>query len=490
VSVRATALLALLAAALAAYVYFVEVRGAREKADTEQEAKRILRLEADSVTALEMPLEDGGGTARLERDPADFDRWHLAAPIEYPADSSVVSGILSTLTGLESEEVIEDPPEDLTPFGLAEDAPTLRVSLKEGESRVLRLGEKTPLGSSRYLQLEGDPRLFTVEDWRTSTLRPTLRTLRDKRIVGPEPEEVTALRILERGTLLAHLRRLERGSPEEAEAPSRWEIVEPIADAGDARRIERLLQDLRFLRAMEFVDEPGPLAGYGLDTPEVTLELLAGEKRARLELGRKLAKVYLRASGQPAVFEVPERALADIPRELFSYREKQVLRIDEQAARRIELRFPRDEVSYAFVREENRWKAEEEEVQVDSLRLEDLLYAIRDLEATGIEERSLDPGELGLVPPGVRVTIQDGEGKELGWLELGNPTLEAGIAARSSGNDRLWRVANGLGEDLPLSLEAFQNNFVTGEPDEKEPTQDEGERREEDREESDEEDRG
>ncbi len=485
-SVRTTALLALIAAVLAAYVYFVEVRGAKEKADAEQAAKQILALEAESVTALEVPLEGGEGTARLERDPSDVDRWHLAAPIEAPADSGVVSGILSALTELESKAVIEDPPEDLSPFGIAEDTPALRVSVAEGEARVLRLGGETPLGASRYLQLEGDPRLFTVDDWRTSTLRPTLYSLRDKRVVEREPEDVTELRVLEHDTLLAHLRRLESGSPEEAEAPSRWEIVEPISDAGDARRIRRLLEDLRFLRATDFVDEPGDLEEYGLDEPEVTLELLAGEKRARLEFGRKLAKVYLRTSGRPVVFEVPDRALADIPRELFSYREKQVLRLDEDIVRRIELRFPRDDVSYTFVRKENRWSAEDEAVQIDPLRLEDMVYAIRDLEATGIEERSLDPAGLGLAPPGVRVAIQDGEGKEIGWLELGNPTVEEGIAARSSRHDRIWWVANQLGEDVPLSLEAFRNNFVREEPEEKEPEKDEDERVDEGSEEPDE----
>jgi hypothetical protein len=475
VSVRVTALLALIAVVLAAYVYLVEVRGAREKADTEQAAKRIVALEADSVTALEVPLEDGTETARIVRDPDELDRWHLVAPIEYPADSSVVSGILSTLAGLESEAVIEDPPEDLSPFGLGGDPPTLRVSPKEGEPRVLRFGEKTPLGASRYLQLEGDPRLFTVPDWRTSTLRPNLRSLRDKNIIHREPEDVTELRILEHGTLLAHLRRLGTDSAEGAEAPSRWEIVEPIAEAGDGRRIRRLLEDLRFLRATEFVDEPGDLGDYGLDKPEVILELLAGEERARLELGRKLSKVYLRTAGHPAVFEVPERALADIPRELFSYREKQVLRIDEDAVRRIELGFPRDEVSYAFVREDNRWNVKDAEVQVDSLRIEDVLYAVRDLEATGIEEGSVEPSALGLAPAGVRVTLRDGEGQELGWLELGDPTVDAGIPARSSADDRLWRVANQLAEDVPLSLEAFRNNFLSEQFGEPEAGKDEGE---------------
>jgi hypothetical protein len=472
-NLRTTAVLCVIAALLGAYVYFVEVRADREKAEEEKIAKRILDLSADSVRAIEVPLEGGPGTARLERDGTDSDRWQLTEPIDVPADPGVVSGILSSLSELESAGVIEDPPEDLSAFGLAGDSPTVTVFTDDEESRAVRLGSKTPVGAARYLSLEGDGRLFTVEEWRTTNLRPKLESLRDRRVTDWKANSVTGLRVIEHGSLLVAARRSDTPAGE-GEKPG-WEITEPIQEAGDATRIVRLLEDLHFLRASEFVDQAGDPAEYGLDRPEIVLELEAGEQRERVELGRKDEKVYLKTRSRPVIFQLPERALTNIPRDLFAYRHKEVLSFDKDAARRLELSFPRDDVTYAFVREDERWEPEDETVRVDSLQIEDLLFAIRGLTAEGLEERSLDVGEIGLDPPGVRVTVKDSDGNELAWVELGNPDVEQGMPARSSQTDRLWRVSNDLGEDVPLTLEAFRNNLLENPPDEEEEPVKEGE---------------
>jgi hypothetical protein len=34
------------------------------------------------------------------------------------------------------------------------------------------------------------------------------------------------------------------------------------------------------------------------------------------------------------------------------------------------------------------------------------------------------------------------------------------MAARSFASDRLWRVSNNVGIDVPLSVEAFERNFL------------------------------
>lgn len=469
-SLRTTAGLALLAAALAAYVYFVEIRGAREREEAEEAAKRVVAVDAESVVAVEVPLEEGG-EARLVRDADAAESWRLEKPLAYPADAGVVSGILSALSELDSEATIDDPPEDLGPFGLAEGAQTVRIFVREGDPIVLELGGKAPIGALRYLRLGGESRIFTVEDWRLTTLRPRLTSLRDKRVTEREPADVTGVRIFDHATLLAHLVASGGESPEGDPAGRSWRIIEPIEDAADGRQVQRMLEDLHFMRAIDFVDEPGDLSAYGLHRPEVVIELQAGEAWEPIEFGRRGEKVYVRTARHPSLFQVSERALADVPRTLFAYREKQVLEIDEDRASRIELEFPReDEVRYAFRREENEWKAEEPEVEIGSLRIEDILYAIRDLEATGLEERSVELATLGLDPPGVRVRVLDTEGEELGWVALGDPTVEGGTPALSGQNDRVWRVANDIGKDVPLTLEAFRNNFLEEAP---EPERDE-----------------
>ena len=179
----------------------------------------------------------------------------------------------------------------------------------------------------------------------------------------------------------------------------------------------------------------------------------------RFELGRSSGKTYIRSTQRPIVFEVPDRVLTDVPRDLFAYRDKQVLSFDEDAAARVELEFPRDEASYALVQHEGSWQLEENEGELDSFRIDDLLYALHQLEAIALEVRSPTLAELGLVPPRVRVRVLAGDGAVLGQLELGDPTADEGTAARSTRTDRLWRVDNAVGQDVPLTPEAFRTNF-------------------------------
>ena len=452
-SLRTTAVLALVAALLGAWVYFVEVRSAEESAETVVP----LELEADDVRALELSLEDGAARARLERDAEDPDLWRLTAPIRYRADSGTVSGILSTLAGLEADSVVDDPPEDLGPFGLMEGARTVQIFVGEEAPRVLRLGNETPVGSARYLQVEGDARLFTVAEWRASSFETDLFRLRDKRVTERSAEGVTGFQVVAGGALVVKARIGTAPLSGDEDAP--WEVVEPVVDAGDGERIGRLIEDLMLLRATAFIDDPGEAGEYGLEPAELTIELARGEGIERFELGQKSGKTYVRTSQRPVVFEIPERVFTDVPRDLFAYRDKQVLSFDEDAAARVELEFPRDDETYALVQSEGSWEVEEIDGEIDSFRVDDLLYALHELEAIALEAQSADPGEIGLASPRVRVRVLDGAGAVLGQLELGDPTVERGTAARSTRADRLWRVDNAVGQDVPLSPEAFRSNF-------------------------------
>ncbi len=457
-NIRATLALVLTAAGLGLFVYLVELPGEQQRQVAELAAKRLLTLEADQITALEVPLE-GGGRAKLVRSgDVGAEEWRLEAPLEFAADASFVSHLLSSLSRLESEAVIEDPPQDLAPFGLGEGRRPVRVWTGEGEPTVLYLGGPAPLGSALYVALEGrDEKIFTVAQRDAGALEPRLRDLRDRRLVSFQVDEVKRLRVSEFGSLIALMERVE---PEQEEENGDWQMVEPGHDRADGKRIRRLLQDLALAQATDFVDEPGPLEEYGLDSPELELIVETEQSTQRLRIGRVQDQGYVRVNDDSFVYQISDRILLNVPRNPFAYRYKRVLKLDISAVRRIELDFPRDSAAHSFVREDSKWVFEDAEAQVKSLSVEDVLYALEDLQATGVVEGSPDRAALGLDPPRVRVSVFDASGAELGWLELGDPELNAGMGARSSANDRIWRVDNDVGVDIPLSLEAFRTNFL------------------------------
>ncbi len=456
-SFRATIVLGVIAAGLGLYVYLVELQGERSRQQAETEAKRLLSFESEQITALEVPLEGGGSAKLVAAGEGDSRAWSLETPVVFPADARFVSNLLSTLTRLEAETVIEDAPEDLAPFGLGEGRRSVRVWTGEDEPTVLHLGGEAPVGQQLYLaRAEESERIYTVMQGQAAALEPRLRDLRDKRLVRFDVDDVKSLQVREYGSLVATV---ERTEPQAEAEDGGWRVIEPSEDRGDAERIQRALQDLTLARATDFIDQPGALAEYGLDAPELELGIETASGTQQLQISRVQDKGFVRVDAGEVIYRTSDRVLMNVPRSLFAYRYKQVLKLDADSVRRIELDFPREQASYAFVRENESWVSEDAEAPVKSLSVEDVLYAIEDLTATGIEESAPDLAALGLDPPRVRVRALSASGTELGGLELGDPR-EEDLAARSSANDRLWRVSNNVGIDVPLSVEAFERNFL------------------------------
>jgi hypothetical protein len=482
-----TLILAVAAAGLWAYVQFVERPGAERRAEAESAAKKLLDFPRDSVVELELALEDGG-RARLTRD-AKTREWQIAEPLAALAEDSAVTGLLTGFERLESEFQLEQAPAELARYGFAEDK-RVRIVPAEGEPLLVTLGIDTPVGGQRYVRLEGRRTgIFGVKKVQAEGLSTSLYKLRDKRMSALDPRDVDGVSVRAGPRLVVRAERAaeparpvsadeKAAEPEEdaAEAaelgkPREWRLLEPVEDRGDLDRITRLAQDLYFARASAFVDAPGPLKKYGLEPPELEIELAAKEKLEQIRMGRADGKVYLQIDRRTPLYEVPERLLTGVGREPFDYRYKRVVTLSERGTRRVELLFPRDGAQYAFVREsdEEGWKLESSELRVgDPAKVDDLLFELYTLDATALLDKP-ERARLGLEPPQVRVTVRGADGQELAWLELGELDEKDGIAASSSQSDRIWRVKKELAEQIPLGLAAFRSAWQVTEVEETKP---------------------
>ena len=462
---RSTLVLLAIATALGLYVWFGEIEGERRATEAEAEARKLLAFDEDAITGLEVPLEDGG-SAKLVR--AGAETWRLEAPIAFKADPEQAGDLLRTLASFESVAELDEVP-DLEPFGLGAAARELVVHAGDASQR-LRVGRPTPLGAEKYVanvDASGQTRVFTVATWRTDKLVRKLQTLRDARMVGIAAEDVSEFKIDVNGARVATLLRGETGE---------WAVTEPVVDVADADRVTRLLEDFDLARATGFVDDPGAPADYGLDPPEVVVALTAKDGRTeRLSMGRSDGKSYLHVTGSAeterdrVIYEIVDRIRAGVPREVLTLRDRTVFKYDEAAVRRFVLRFPRDAAAeFAFTRDGTAWKPDGHERNVDPLRIEDLVFGLAEVHAETIPEKSMDRASLGLEPPSLRVEIYGEDAAELGWIEFGDPSPTAGLGTASSRTERLWQVNSDLGEDVPLGLQAFENQWILVEDDEPE----------------------
>src|SRR6202034_1259327 len=70
----------------------------------------ILKLDASAVTRLDLEKK---GEKPIVLTKAESGKWQISAPQPFGADQSTISGILSTLSSLNSQRVVEDKGTDL-----------------------------------------------------------------------------------------------------------------------------------------------------------------------------------------------------------------------------------------------------------------------------------------------------------------------------------------------------------------------------------------
>jgi hypothetical protein len=454
VNARWTLALLALAAALGAWVYFGELGGAERKQEAEAVAQRILSVEPAKVSALEFGLADGK-TARVAR--AGASDWKLESPIVYPADAETVERALHALAKVQATWTISPAPADLAPFGLADGRHAVRIFAGEGAPKEIFVGGPTPVGGGKYVALASDPtRVFTVMAGDLYGLAPTLVELRDKRLLRIATGGADELTVRAHGELAAHLKR----------SDSSWQLVEPETVPGDAEKIGRILEDLALARATDFADAPEKAQTDALAKPALELVVHTPDTEERIAIAQVDGKTWLRREGDPVLLAVSPAVLSQIPTRAFDYRAKRVFTLESDKVRALELAYPRAGATHRFELSGSDWKASETGIEARPLKVEDLLLELASLDATGIESAAADRKALGLDPPVVTVRVFGDQGALLGELSLGDASVEKGVPAASSQNAELWRVSNDVGKELPLSPEAFANQFLKkpGEP--------------------------
>jgi hypothetical protein len=479
VSWRNTLILLAVAALLGAGIWLSNRRQAEEQ-ETEAQAKRLFgALEAGQVEWVALTTSDGREVRLARQDGA----WRMTEPVDFPADPTSADGIAGALATLTSEAVIDEPQPPAV-YGLDEGVRLVRFAAN-GQEHELRIGKKTPVGANSYAATGtgDDAKVYTVATFKTSAFDKALDDLRERRPLRFEREDVTRIEAEWTG-----------GRAVVEKQDGRWRLVEPFAGEADETTIETLLSDLAFLRAAGFVDEPPPPAEVGLERPEYRVVLLGtaaeGEERPRWELAiGGVVKPNARAgkAAEPQLYEIPEDRFQKLPKKVEAFRFKQLSNYVASDAERFELIFPdlaaakegaSDVITITGTRTEDGWDTKPEPMAAGAAAR--LVAELAQLDAVDIAADEVGPQELvglGLSPPHATIRVYgkapdaaaegtaegQGEAPLLADLQLG---VQDGnrVIARRADRSIIFRMDAAKAEEIPVSLEAFRNRFVSKEP--------------------------
>jgi Domain of unknown function (DUF4340) len=177
-----------------------------------------------------------GETLRLRRENG---KWQLLEPKALPADQDAAASMVSSLSSLNADKVVEEKATDLKPYGL--DTPTLDVSVvkKDGKTAELLIGDDTPTGSGSYARLAGDAKVVTIATFTKSSLDKRPDDLRDKRLIVFDSDKLTRVEL--QAALPKGGQTVEFGKNGQNE----WQILKPRPMRADGGQVDTLIGKLK-----------------------------------------------------------------------------------------------------------------------------------------------------------------------------------------------------------------------------------------------------
>jgi hypothetical protein len=430
---RNTAILALIVAALGAYLYFVE----RPAVERESEKKTLLDFEPEKAVGIVLEYPDRSITlAKVDG------TWRITAPRELEADPTAVQSLLKATAEAEEKRVAEEKPSDVAKFGLSPPAATIRVEVEGGQKLpALAIGGSTSIGFNAYVRRGDEPAVLLTAGTFEAGVKKSLEDLRDKTILRFDDARVRTLRLQPATGAPTVLQR-------EGES---WKITEPIQATADGNSVKALLASLRSMRARGFDDpaEPGQTptenvaAGaaaepaergfspprlkveVGLETGEPQILELGGEKAGE---GEKL--LYVRVPGKETVYQVGSHVQTSIDKTADDLRDKTVLAVDESKLTAVEVARS-DGEGFTLERRGEGWGVAGAEGEVRESVASRLVEDVMLVKGANIASENGDLAASGLDAPPLEITIRSTDGV-LGKLRLASKDEKFFVAAEGA----------------------------------------------------------
>ena len=368
-------------------------RKAEEGKPRPDEPPKILSLAEDQIRRIEILKKDAEPTV-LEKDQGG--NWEMTAPRPLRVDRDAVSSLTSTLSSLNSDRLIEEKAGDPGPYGLHQPAVQVLVTLKDGKTHKLLIGDETPTGGGYYVRLEGDPRVFTIASWNKTSLDKGWQDLRDKRLLTFDQDKLLRVELTAKGQTI------EFGK----NAQNEWQIVRPRPLRADNFQVEELIRKLRDARMDTSVSEAETkkAASAFVQAARVAIARVTDSSGTQeLEVRKDKDKnYYARSSAVEGIHKIFSDIGDGLDKGLDDFRNKKLFDFGWSDPSRIEVQ--REGKTVVYQKSGDKWMTGDQ--PMDSPTVQAVIDKLRDLSAVKFPEK-------GGGSPVLEVTVTSNEGKRV-----------------------------------------------------------------------------
>jgi Domain of unknown function (DUF4340) len=389
---------AMVLAALAGTLYWSNRRKPAASSLTSAAAEsspKILEVTPAEVSGITIS-KTGAPVLMLSKNEAG--KWQITAPKALAADQDSVASLLSNLSPLNSDRLVEERAADLNAYGLAKPAVEISLTEKNRKSEDLLLGDDTPTGSGAYAALKGDPRVFIVASYHKTGLDKTESDLRDKRLLTFDSEKLSRVELTAKKQTI-----------EFARSKDQWQILKPKPLRADQSAVEDLVRSLgdakMELSAAE--DEKKEASAFNAGTPVAAAKLTDLAGTAELEVRKNKDDYYAKSRGVAGVYKVLSSVGTSLDKSLDDFRNKKLFDFGWADPEKIEIH---DGAKSTFLtRSGSDWWSSG--VKMDEGNVGTLVADVRDLTATKFPDD-------GFTTPSIEITVSSDGGKRVEKVQI------------------------------------------------------------------------
>jgi hypothetical protein len=327
------------------------------------------------------------GSEQVGGERSSAGQWHITSPAPLPADQSAVASLLGTFSSLNSERLVEEKAENLTPYGL--DAPKLEVDLteKNNQTQKLLLGDATPAGNGMYAKLDGDPRVFTIPSYDKTSIDKSANDLRDKRLLTVNADKISQVDVVAKKQEMAFGRNKDE-----------WQIIKPKPLRADGAQVDELVRALT-----DADDQKKTAATFASATPVATAKVTAESGTQELQLRKNKNDYYAKSSAVEGVYKVASTLGQALDKNLEDFRNKKLFDLGSDDPNKIEFH-DGSKTSFLTRSGEDWWSGSAK--KMDAGTIQDFIDKIRDLSASKFVDS-------GFGAPLIDLTVTSNDGKRV-----------------------------------------------------------------------------
>ncbi len=352
----------------------------------------------------------GGVDVRLVREGG---KWNITQPQQWKADPDAATSLLSSLSPVSADSVVEDKTSDPAKYGLNAPSLTVTVHKSNGKSDRIIFGDDVPAGSLVYAQANSDPKVYAVASSVKTSLDKSVNDLRDKRLLTFDTNKLTRLE------LVSGKSDLEFGKNNQNE----WQIIKPQPYRADSFQLEELLRklgDAKMDLSGSADDVKKAASDYAAGSSAGTVKVSDSSGTQQLELRKNKEDYYAKSSVVPGFYKVPADLGKSVDKSLDDFRSKKIFDFGFSDPTKIDVQSSSG--AKALTRSGTDWKMSGR--TMDAGTVQSLVDKLRDLSATKFVTS-------GFTTPALTFTVTSNDGKRTEKAEFAK-TADGYIARREN----------------------------------------------------------